>query len=590
LSSAQLDKNEYVGNTFNGTATLEISLPLDFKFTSINNYYLRENRYTNTTNPFFGQYATSNGIIVVEHGRTWSYNHQQRLNWHKVFGKHDIEAMAAHEFYRVYTNDLWGQRNEMFAPDYYELSGAVKVRNTSSSSSDYNTESWLGRVMYNYDNKYFGQASIVHQGSSMFDPDYRWGTFWSVSAGWNIHKEPWFNVKWIDELKFKLSYGENGNDAIDAYRYITYYNIVNSNDAVSLTPAAYGNQKLSWETNAKFNVGFDFSLFKGRLTGGIEYYANKTKDMIQTMPLPYTFGYTSFLDNIGNMVNRGVEINLRGDVIRNKDLTWTLYANMTSNHNEVTKLAEPAKQQYIGGGYMGSYSGSYCKVEGKSAYTFYMQKYAGVDPETGKSLWYKENYKLDENGDNVKNADGTYVVESVTTTDQYSEASKFACEDALPDVYGGFGTSVNWKGIDFSVDFTYQLGGYVYDGTYASLMSNTRGQAIHVDMLNAWSKDNTTSNIPRWQFNDDRMAAQSDRFLTSASYLSLQNITLGYTLPKKLTNKIGLQKVRIYGVADNIWVWSKRQGLDPRQSITGAVSSAYYSAVRTISGGISVTF
>jgi hypothetical protein len=263
---------------------------------------------------------------------------------------------------------------------------------------------------------------------------------------------------------------------------------------------------------------------------------------------------------------------------------------MTSNHNEVTKLAEPAKQQYIGGGYMGSYSGSYCKVEGKSAYTFYMQKYAGVDPETGKSLWYKENYKLDENGDNVKNADGTYVVESVTTTDQYSEASKFACEDALPDVYGGFGTSVNWKGIDFSVDFTYQLGGYVYDGTYASLMSNTRGQAIHVDMLNAWSKDNTTSNIPRWQFNDDRMAAQSDRFLTSASYLSLQNITLGYTLPKKLTNKIGLQKVRIYGVADNIWVWSKRQGLDPRQSITGAVSSAYYSAVRTISGGISVTF
>jgi len=122
------------------------------------------------------------------------------------------------------------------------------------------------------------------------------------------------------------------------------------------------------------------------------------------------------------------------------------------------------------------------------------------------------------------------------------------------------------------------------------LMSSSRGQAIHVDMLNAWSKDNTTSNIPRWQFNDDRMAAQSDRFLISASYLSLQNITLGYTLPKKLTSKIGIQKIRIYGVADNIWVWSKRQGLDPRQSITGSVSNAYYSAVRTISGGISVTF
>ena len=444
--------------------------------------------------------------------------------------------------------------------------------------------------MYNYDNKYFGQLSLVYQGSSMFDPDRRWGTFWSASAGWNIHKEPWFNVKWIDELKFKVSYGENGNDAIAAYRYITYYNIVNSNDAVSLTPAAYGNKKLSWETNAKFNVGFDFSLFRGRLEGGIEFYANKTKDMIQSMPLPYTFGYTSFLDNIGNMVNRGIEINLRGDVIRNKNLTWALYANLTSNHNEVTLLAEPAKQQYIGGGYMGSYAGSYCKVEGKSAYTFYMPKYAGVDPETGKSLWYKENYAKGADGEYMKNDDGTYVIESVTTTDQYSEASQFATEDALPDVYGGFGTSVNWKGFDFSVDFTYQLGGYVYDGTYASLMSSSRGQAIHVDMLNAWSKDNTTSNIPRWQFNDDRMAAQSDRFLISASYLSLQNITLGYTLPKKLTSKIGIQKIRIYGVADNIWVWSKRQGLDPRQSITGSVSNAYYSAVRTISGGISVTF
>ncbi len=590
LSSSQLDLHRDEGNTFNGTANLEISLPVGFKFTSINNYYLNESRTSSTTNPFFGQYASSNGIINIENNRLWSYNFQQRLNWHRVFGKHDIEAMVAHEYYRAKSNYLYGSRNEMFSPNYYELSGAVKVRNTNSSSSDYNTESWLGRVMYNYDTRYFGQLSVVYQGSSRFDPDNRWGTFWSASAGWNIHKESWFKAKWIDELKFKISYGENGNDNVEAYRYITYYNIVNSNDAVSLTPAAYGNKKLSWEKNAKFNMGFDFSLFKGRLAGGIEYYANKTRNMIQAMPLPYTFGYTSFLDNIGSMVNRGVEINLRGDVIRNKNLTWTLYANMTSNHNEVTELAFSAKQQYIGGGYMGSYSESYCKSEGLSAYTFYMPKYAGVDPETGKSLWYKENWQKDASGEYMKNADGTYVVESVTTTDQYSDATKFATKDALPDVYGGFGTSLNWKGFDFSMDFTYQIGGYVYDGTYASLMGNSRGQAIHVDMLGAWTPDNTTSNIPRWQYNDDRMAARSDRFLTSASYLSLHNITLGYTLPRSITQKVKMSKVRIYFVADNIWVWSKRQGLDPRQSIEGSVSSAYYSAVRTISGGISVTF
>lgn len=590
LSSAQLDRNHTQRNTFNGTGTLEIRLPLGFTATAISNYYLREGRLTQTTNPFFGQYASSNGVVTIDDTRTWNYNHQQRLNWKHKFGKHDVEAMVAHEYYRLYTNELWGMRDNMFSPNYYELSGAVNVRNTSSSSTDYNTESYLGRVMYNYDERYFGQMSFVREASSMFDPEYRWGNFWSVSAGWNIHKEDWFKADWVDELKFKVSYGENGNDNISRYRYITYYNIVNSNDAVSLTPGAYGNKKISWEKNGKFNIGVDFSLFNGRLEGGVEYYANRTVDMIQTMPLPYTFGYTSYLDNIGNMVNRGLEMNLRGDIIRTKDLTWSAYVNMTTNHNEVTKLAEPSKQMYIGGGYMGTYSGNYLKTEGLSAYTFYMPKYAGVNEE-GKSLWYKEVWEQDAStGEYLKNSDGTYVVKEIITTDQYSEATQFACEDALPDVYGGFGTSLTWKGLDVSVDFTYQLGGYVYDGTYASLMGSSNGQAIHVDMLNAWSADNTGSNIPRWQFNDDRMNAQSDRWITSASYLTLQNITLGYTLPRSITQKIGINKLRVYCVADNIWTWSKRQGLDPRQSVTGSVSSAYYSSVRTISGGVSLTF
>jgi hypothetical protein len=238
---------------------------------------------------------------------------------------------------------------------------------------------------------------------------------------------------------------------------------------------------------------------------------------------------------------------------------------------------------------MGNYAGNYLKAEGLSAYTFYMPKFAGLNEE-GKSLWYKEVWAQDATGEYMKNPDGTYIVEDIVTTDQYSDATEFACKDALPDVYGGFGTSLAWKGIDFSVDFTYQLGGYVYDGTYASLMGCSSGKGIHVDMLNAWTPTNTETNIPRWQFNDDRMNAQSDRWLIGASYLTLQNITLGYTLPKQWTSRIGISKVRVYCVADNIWTWSKRQGLDPRQSITGAASSAYYSSVRTISGGITVTF
>ena len=140
------------------------------------------------------------------------------------------------------------------------------------------------------------------------------------------------------------------------------------------------------------------------------------------------------------------------------------------------------------------------------------------------------------------------------------------------------------------MDFQYQIGGQVYDGAYAGLMSCTPGQAIHVDMANAWSSENTTTNVPRWQYGDSYMSASSDRFLTNASYLSLSNITLGYTLPTQWMHAVGLQKVRVYMVADNIWTWSKRQGLDPRQSITGGSSNSVYRPIRTVSGGITVTF
>ena len=155
-------------------------------------------------------------------------------------------------------------------------------------------------------------------------------------------------------------------------------------------------------------------------------------------------------------------------------------------------------------------------------------------------------------------------------------------------MYGGFGTSFEYKGIDFSIDFAYQLGGQVYDSDYAASMGINKGHAFHVDLLNAWTPENTSSNIPRFQYNDSYMNQSSDRFLTDASYLSLQNINLGYTLPSRICRTMGMEKLRIYMSCDNVWVWSKRQGLDPRQSITGSVTSAYYAPMRTISGGITL--
>ena len=175
-------------------------------------------------------------------------------------------------------------------------------------------------------------------------------------------------------------------------------------------------------------------------------------------------------------------------------------------------------------------------------------------------------------------------------TEKHSEADDYLLGDMMPDVYGGFGTSISYKGFDFSVDFQYQIGGQIYDSSYASLMDMSRGQAMHVDILDAWSTDNPNSCIPRLQYNDQYMASSSDRFLISASYLTLANITMGYTFSQRWLKKLGLQNIRLYAVADNIWTWSKRQGLDPRQSIAGDNTNAYYRPVRTVSGGITVTF
>ena len=603
ISDIKLNTRYNEGNTFNGTGQADIYLPFGLTFTSINSVYLDEARSTSTTNPFFGQYAKSKGSVTKQHVRTWSYNFQQRLNWHRSFGLHDIEVMLGHEYYRDFGYELAADKTNQFSVYNKELDGAVVMGSAESYQSEYNTESWLSRAMYNYNDRYFGSVSVMRQASSRFDKNHWWGTFWSLGGGWLINKEKWFNAPWVDELKLKASYGENGNDRIGSYRYIRYFSISNSNNSVSLTPSSLGNANISWEKNGKFNIGADFSFWNGRLNGTVEYYNNTTKDMLSWVPMPPSFGWSGYYSNVGNMKNDGVEFDIHGDVIRNNDLTWSLYVNFTTNHNEITKLAPERKKNYYDGIGLGYSNSSYFYKEGESVATYYTKGYAGVDPKTGEALYYKNVYEKDANGkdvlyDNDNNVvDATYtgtthrkVVKKETTT-KYSEADDYLAGDMLPDVYGGFGTSLSWKGIDFSADFQYQLGGQVYDGTYAGLMSCSRGQAIHQDMLNAWTAENTTSNIPRWQFNDDYMAAAgSDRFLISASYLTLANITLGYTLPKQWTRKIQIDGIRLYVVADNVYTWSKRRGLDPRQSITGSNSNAYYKPIRSISGGITFTF
>ena len=569
------NKNEHEGNSLDATGTAEIRFLNDFKFTSANTVMLDETRFTTTYNPFYGQFAANNGSIEKSHVRTWAYNYQQLLNWHHLFGKHDVEVMLGHEYYRTRYYLLTASKNNVFSINNNELSGAVNNGSMDSYTTDYNVEGWFGRAQYNYDNKYFGSFSYRRDASSRFHPDHRWGNFWSFGGAWIISKEKWFNAPWVDELKFKASYGEQGNDNIGNYLYTDTYSIVPAGTGAGVSVASTkGNKEITWEKNGNFNTGFEFSFFRGRLSGSIEYFYRRTSDMLAFFALPASSGWSGYYDNIGNMQNMGVEVELDGTPIRTKDFEWGLNVNFTAYKNKITSIADENKTTVVEGS-EGYQSGSYYYGEGLPLYTFYMPKYAGVN-EKGQSLFYK----TDDEG-------------KITTTTTPGDATYYLCGTALPWAYGGFGTRFSYKGFDLSVDFNYQLGGQIYDSDYAGMMGITgtgRGNAIHADLLNSWTPENPNSNIPRLIIDDPSATTTSDRFLIGASYLSLQNLNFGYTFPTKLTSKIGVGKLRLYLTATNLWLWSKRQGLDPRQSITGGASTAYYSAMRTISGGITVTF
>ncbi len=580
IAESQLNTNNYEGNSINATGFFEVRFLKDFKFTSTNSAYVDETRTSLVTNPYYGQYANSNGILYKYHTRTFSYNFQQLLNWKRSFGQHNMDVMLGHESYRQKYYYVLANKSNMFDPTNIELAGAITNGNADSYITDYNTEGYFGRVQYDFAEKYFLSGSYRRDASSRFHPDNRWGNFWSASAAWNITHEDWFDIDWVDMLKFKVSYGSQGNDKIGNYRYVNTYNIVNSSGNPAAVPNTLGNKDITWETNANFNVGFDFELFKKRLTGTIEFFNRKTTDMLFSFPLPPSFGYTSYYANVGDMRNLGIEAEFKGTVFETKDFQWDLGLNLTHYRNKITYLPEERKTMEVDG-VKGYSSGNKYFGEGESLYTFYTYKYAGVNEE-GEALYYR----------NVKDENGNVVGQETVTNP--SEADFYLCGTALPDVYGGFNTSLSYKGFDFSVDFAYQIGGQVYDSDYAMMMSSptaqNKGKAIHKDMFDAWTAENKSSNIPRFQYGDEYSAEASDRFLTSASYLSLQNINAGYTLPANICRTFGVEKLRIYMAADNVYLWSKRKGMDPRQSISGSTTASYYAPMRTISGGITLTF
>lgn len=579
VASDEANKNQVITDNITSRFGADISFLNDFKFQLNMGYDLANQMTDQFMTPSFGDAAASGGRGYKYRVRSQTYTINELLNYNKTFAeKHHLDVLIGHENYKYKYNNLYAHKSKYFNEFNPEFDNAITMESISSYEDEYTIESYLGRVNYDYDNKYFFSGSIRRDGSSRFAKDNRWGTFWSLGGSWRISRENFMeDVSWVDNLSLRASYGSVGNDDIyypgtstsNYYAYKTQYSVSNSDGDFAVSKYYDGNEDLTWETSYNFNIGVSASLFHNLLDIDIEYFNKKTEDMLYNVPQPMSSGIAYLSQNALTMTNKGVEFTLGVNIPMPKDFTWTWTFNGTHYKNKVTDIPENKREE-------GITHGSYYNIrEGRSVWDFYYYRYAGVD-ETGHSMWYYDD--VDEEGNTV-----------LATTTDYTQADKYYLGTALPDFQGGISTEFTWKGIDFSIAANYQLGGKIYDSMYAGLMSagNNAGTNWHRDILNAWSETNKDSNIPVLD-GDQNANIFSDRFLIGASFFNLRNITLGYTFPKQWVKTLDIENARIYFAADNVALWSKRKGMDPRQYIQGQ-SLANYSVIRSVSVGLSIT-
>ena len=556
-------------------------------------YFVDNTRAHYISNGLYGQGTSYGGQAIQQQSRMRTLNLQGLAEYQRTFADvHNGSIMVGYESFDRYDEVVAANGQMLYNPTLWAVSNTVKNKRGSGSAGGYGTRGIFGRLKYNYDSKYFLMASYRRDASSRFHPKHRWGNFWSASVAWEVAKENFMEeFTNVDMLKVKFSFGQNGNDNIgNYYAYVDQF-ILSGDGYYSDSQLGYkGNPDITWETSNNLNAGVDFSFFKGMLSGTVEYYQRQVSDMLFNIPVAPSLGYSSYPMNVGSMRNNGVEIELNYRPINTRDITWDIYANLTAPSNKVIKLSPDLLD-----GNGDWISGSRIFHEGESMYQLYLPKYAGVEEESGLALYYYRKPLMKDGQQVVVNGIPQYEAEEHTTTDWAlaRTSNRVSTGNMMPKGYGGFGTSLNAYGIDFAVNFAFQFGGKLMDSSYQAFMSGFQasdiGQNMHRDLLNAWTPENTVTDVPRLSTTDQYTTATSDRFLISSNYLSLSNITVGYTLPEKWTSKLYLHNVRLYFSGENVALWSKRKGLDPRQGFTSSQNDTY-SPIRCFSGGLRLSF
>ena len=554
LASINLGKEKRRRTSYIGNAFAEIKFLQNFTFrtnVSYENYLFDSFSFDDD---LLGFAAGIGGRVDQDRDITSTLNAIQSLNYSQSFGNHNVSADLITEAYQ-YEFDNLGAQGTGFLPNVQVLDGATLPEAVTGNLVPERLNSYLGRVSYNFDQRYFIEGSYRRDGSTRFSKDTRWGDFYSVGGSWIISKESFLaNSGVVDFLKLRGSYGELGNNrGIGFFPYQSLFNLGWNNEGnTGILLSGVADPNISWEKTASTNFGLDFTLFKGVLSGSVDYYSKESVDLIFDKPLPPSTGVSEITTNVGSIKNYGWEITLNSNIIDKQDFSWSAGLNFSLDKNEITELTQ---ERII--------NGSKLYEVGNSIFDFYIADWAGVDPADGYAMWYMD--VLDANGD---------VVDKVTTK-EYSDATRYIKGSALPDIIGGFNTSFRYKSFDLNIVANFSVGGQLLDTDYSGLFNQyeSAGQGNGIDDINRWQNPGDITDFPLLLASNNDFTSRSSRFLFDNDYVRLKSLTLGYNLPEAIAEKVGLKGVRFFIQGDNLITLQSHKGIDPEQSFNGLTSN-----------------
>jgi TonB-linked SusC/RagA family outer membrane protein len=514
---------------------------------------------------------THNGLTqMVEYTDVRFYS-SLLLTYDKTFAEdHTVNVLLGWDVDDNPTSILQAAARNYAVPNLWEMAAAAEPLTAYSNHDSDRITSYFSRLNYSYKDRYYVSGTYRRDGSSRLGATTRWGDFWSVSASWRAKEESFLKyIDAVDDLKIRASYGVSGTLPNSLYSSLaTYSYTLDYNGQSGSAPSRLANPDLSWERNFVFDIGLEARFFD-RVSLEFDFYDRQTEDMLLDVPVSRTTGFSTTMLNYGGMNNRGVELTVGVDILKNNDFLWTSTLMLAHNRNKVTKL-------YNGEEFV---SGNFMIREGESVYSYRAREWAGVDPGTGDSMWYIY----------AKDADGNFTGEKYITKDPDAATREIQAK-ADPTLTGGWRNVFEWKGIDFDALFSFSLGGHSWDNGWSMTSDGLYpGDPISTLQLDRWQQPGDEAQFPRRMHGGGHGNYTSSRWIHSTDHLRLKTLTLGYKLPQKWVKKASIQNARIFVAGNNLLTWAAYNDYDPEVPISGETTWSL-PALRSVTFGVELTF